>query len=515
MSTYERRVLTTTDRTHWTDPSGATVLPSTSITFNSDKKYYFTEPLALDIIDGNDYEVTWSGERYNAPAATMTIYGEECVYLGNKTGLDASPDLNQGSFLLIVLPESMRDQGYAELIALDGYSSANVEIVCVSENVHFLDKKYLANANGDMAHKMLVTDGNEKAKWEERTHYTYRGTGYIVPLTTFLQSDVSNFGIIIKTPAILENGETYTVTWNGVEYPCVATVTPAKPILEGLGITVDDSVMGGLLGNMGVLDPSMATSEPFALMMFQGTDLSSNKIGEYGRIIPLDDSTTGSFSIQGISEMVKTVDEKYLPDRISKKIDIILQDNNCFANVSFDEAWALSERDLQKAISFIDASRNETCAVSNLSKIENILGKIITFFVAPFTDEHRNSHLMRQIVWGYYPSAGVSGIGLGESELYSPVSDMAEWLQGKGLTLESVSSSQIGHHLAVMLGEGLHFVETQTVGNPKDAVALTTMSETTKGGAMVGTGLEVVDGYLNVKPISSDRINEICGSTTT
>lgn len=164
---------------------------------------------------------------------------------------------------------------------------------------------------------MLITDADGNAVWEDRTHYSYDGYGEIIPETSFTSESISYAGTInINTPATLENGKMYTVKYLGNEYECAAYVTQAKPILESFGLTVDETVMCALLGNLGILNPQLASSEPFTLMVTQGTDVMPG-YDIYGFLLPSDAQvSSGSYAVYGMAKRYVTIPEEYLPDSI-------------------------------------------------------------------------------------------------------------------------------------------------------------------------------------------------------
>lgn len=93
-------------------------------------------------------------------------------------------------------------------------------------------------------------------------------------------------------------GETYKVSWDGIDYECTCIEFDSAPLLGNINIL------------FGVPDPD---GEPFAIGAFNGAEL---------RIITSDTSASHTFSISGrVPEVVK-IDEKYLPDTVATKPEV-------------------------------------------------------------------------------------------------------------------------------------------------------------------------------------------------
>lgn len=105
------------------------------------------------------------------------------------------------------------------------------------------------------------------------------------------------------SPAV---GETYKVSWDGIDYEC--TCIESNSIL--------------LLGNtnilFGVPDPD---GEPFVIGAFNGAEL---------RITTLDTSNSHTFSISRFAQEIVKIDEKYLPENLATKSNV----DNCIKTVN-------------------------------------------------------------------------------------------------------------------------------------------------------------------------------------
>lgn len=93
-------------------------------------------------------------------------------------------------------------------------------------------------------------------------------------------------------------GETYKVSWDGIDYECTCIEFDSSPLLGNINIL------------FGVPDPD---GEPFAIGASNGAEL---------RIITSDTSASHTFSISGrVPEVVK-IDEKYLPSNLATKSEV-------------------------------------------------------------------------------------------------------------------------------------------------------------------------------------------------
>ena len=131
----------------------------------------------------------------------------------------------------------------------------------------------------------------------------------ILPETTVEVNSETGEGTITTEIELVE-GNTYTVTWNGTEYTCIAQemVNPDAGISMGIGI--------GDIGFGTTGEP--VTGEPFLIV-----DCSADIAAEAGVptiIIALDGSSSVTFSIcSEIENVVKKLDGKFLPNGVPYK----------------------------------------------------------------------------------------------------------------------------------------------------------------------------------------------------
>lgn len=102
----------------------------------------------------------------------------------------------------------------------------------------------------------------------------------VLPEATYsIAPDSGEEAAMIATPFSLEAGQTYSVSYNGVEYKCVASV-------------LEDGVV---VGNIGFVLGYNASIEPFIIINMSGEEAAST--GIYGGMYMLDGSTSATVSI--------------------------------------------------------------------------------------------------------------------------------------------------------------------------------------------------------------------------
>lgn len=105
-------------------------------------------------------------------------------------------------------------------------------------------------------------------------------------------------------------GETYKVSWDGIDYECICIESNSILLLGNTNIL------------FGVPDPD---GEPFVIGAFNGAEL---------RITTLDTSASHTFSISGFVQEVVKIDEKYLPENLATKSDVDEKLGNCIKTVN-------------------------------------------------------------------------------------------------------------------------------------------------------------------------------------
>lgn len=167
--------------------------------------------------------------------------------------------------------------------------------------------------------------GGGVTSWNDLTDKPFGKTEGVDILTTgddftFIEESGVYVCAITSVPTV---GETYTVTYNGVDYETVA-------------IQTSDGVALGNLAMMGLDD----TGEPFIVM---------STVSEMMAVVmPLDGATLTSFKISGMSTFIKKLDPIFYDTPIllyTNKGDYWLYtDSDCTTRLTYDELRAVARR---------------------------------------------------------------------------------------------------------------------------------------------------------------------------
>lgn len=137
----------------------------------------------------------------------------------------------------------------------------------------------------------------------------------IIPLTTIDMSSSVNTLIAIETPSyyetilaitnpfLFEVGNTYTVTWDGVEYNCKAHVDDYGEIC---------------VGDFSIYDGNTEPTMPFYISMFDFVNSDSKRLGsvsyEQGACIAALDDGTHTLKVTGRARKIVKIPSEYLPE---------------------------------------------------------------------------------------------------------------------------------------------------------------------------------------------------------
>lgn len=199
-------------------------------------------------------------------------------------------DPNGSDLVIEIIDGSLSINSCAQDFYLTGES--DVKLYCIIEDIHQLDPKYIKD--------MYYTDDPVETE--------------LVPETTL---DFTN-NSMLENPFTVEfvENQTYLVTWNGVEYECVAYMAEG-PNAPSIG---NGSIAGIGGGNS---EPFFCTAIGGAVLLFAA------ELGTY------------TMSIIGMVSEVHKIDQKYLPDNIlTVVITGQLEDGTFVASHSSSEIFA-------------------------------------------------------------------------------------------------------------------------------------------------------------------------------
>lgn len=156
---------------------------------------------------------------------------------------------------------------------------------------------------GGEPHKQLVTDAEGNATWEKRTHWEEKIV--LLPETQVAQTadDSSEFPLTTPFSQFPQDGEAYTVNWNGVEYSGVVMAWE----MNGIPMAV--------LGNtaMAGVDGAVDNGHPYVIVAIP-PEYSEMMGGAYGAVMPFDGSTSATISVT--SSEVHKIPDKFIEPEI-------------------------------------------------------------------------------------------------------------------------------------------------------------------------------------------------------
>lgn len=266
---------------------------------------FLPPPCKLEV--GKKYTVVWDGAEYPVTGIDVSALKPNGVAMGDGRAFGYSG--NGEPFIVLYAPDiitgnSMTPEHLAFLSLVDAQPASHTITIYEDEAAYGEFAAYTGTSHTwKIKKEYLPSDLGSSVSWndlEDKPFDSIEGKE-ILPLTTYedfsLYPEFGCYAQDVQVDFTLTVGESYIVNWDGAEYTCVAQDTSA---------VLPDTVAMGNFSNFGFPD----TGEPFII----GSNV--NQYGTWGIFIPLTDTDdTGSHSVS-ISKppIVKTLDEKYLPD---------------------------------------------------------------------------------------------------------------------------------------------------------------------------------------------------------
>jgi hypothetical protein len=200
----------------------------------------------------------------------------------------------------VTVPETgvyfmVADGAYASELVIPGYTGfVTTETVVKTIDSKFIPSEYITETELDA--KGYLTELPEHThSWNDLTDKPfYSEESEIFPEAAIDVIPDENIGIIPGDLG-LKAGETYTVTWNGVEYVCTA---------ENLEL---DGLTAVALGNIGAFTGGELNEFPFCIGY---ADFLLTQVGTKNAALIVDGSTEVTLSIKG--EVVHKIDNKFV-----------------------------------------------------------------------------------------------------------------------------------------------------------------------------------------------------------
>lgn len=334
----------TVDRTHWDDSYNSKILPETSYP----KKYVisgsFGRTLDMEnLIPGETYRVMWNKTEYIFEAKQIVIGGVTCCYIGNAaipykkedTGepfsiisTENSGELFEGtSYLSTKIPDDEKD-------ALPDTVTISVEHIVISSQK--LDEKYLPDS---VATKEYVDNAVKNVSggsgsggvtsWNDLEDRPFGDMEVaILPETEIsfvFNEDMGMNTAMFEPVSEMQEGATYTVTYNGTDYMCVS-------------INVDGGIF---FGNVGVLMDGDDTGEPFIGMVNYDDGVVQ------GILLDLIGATSANVSIKGVQAVPIRAEYAPRPEFINITPFGELNDKQAVVYTFMDDEKSTLEKQLQ------------------------------------------------------------------------------------------------------------------------------------------------------------------------
>ena len=262
------------------DPVETVLVEESTVAFEDGEGIYVAEiPTTFAATVGETYKISWDGTVYECTCGTF----DEVHAIGN---LSIAGGSDTGEPFLILV---MNDQGI-QIATADTSASHTISISRTVVPVVKIDKKYLVQPDWNQ------NDETAADYVKNRPFYTGDPTRMVlVEETTVPFSDSGDGSYIgaIESTSVPTIGETYKVTWDGIDYECTCINSGGNPMLGDINIL------------FGEHDPS---GEPFLIGSLKSKEL---------HIIAVDTSASHTLSISSMMIVpVVKIDEKYLPDTL-------------------------------------------------------------------------------------------------------------------------------------------------------------------------------------------------------
>lgn len=280
------------NRTHWEEePVEVEVIAETTITISQDGDPFGILPCPM-LKHGQEYIVNWNGVQYTCQAIDL---GDGMPILGNSSlfGFGDLGDIgNNEPFFFIPFDEP----GWYGVFAVQP-GTYTVSMKTFDAPIHHLDPKYIK----DMYYEYMAPNIDEVML--EQTVMTENDYAYV------------DWGSI-NVNQFLTEGATYIVTWNGVQYTCVA-----REAFDGTLYIGNQAIA---IEANGIPFPELITSnEPFFFCTYEPE-------GQYGLCI--QNAGEYTVSIYGTGEKLtpRKIDVKYMPYEIVGELE---NHNNWISNL--------------------------------------------------------------------------------------------------------------------------------------------------------------------------------------
>ena len=179
--------------------NGGDILPETTLEFPADAEPVYPLMNTVNLVVGETYSVSWNGTEYLCTAQEYSEDGLTGIMMGNFGAMMEGGTDTGEPFVMVYAPDAYEPPMTGMIVALDGSITVTFAIAGGGEVVHKIPNKYL-----DLEWLPTLVKG---------TVPVFDGTVHLATSKMYtFESPL--FGMVA--------GETYWVTWDGMEYECKA-----------------------------------------------------------------------------------------------------------------------------------------------------------------------------------------------------------------------------------------------------------------------------------------------------
>ena len=279
-------------RTHWLE--GREVLPETMCGLPHEDSDTTDGGVAIlsnhiGLVEGESYKVTYTTEvngtrEYTCVCKKYTnvdgdwLYPGDWLYLGNGIIIGGNSEYTKDPFTIAEYPNAIAEYPNGMTWCVTSYPGTLS--VCTSNyQLHKLPVEFLPDGVPYLAE-------SEKAE--------------ILPETQLIvdDNDSSEYYFMEVVTAPIVGGDTYIVSYNGVEYPCAAVEM------------TEEGMTAYIFGNYALMSGAGDTGEPFIAIVLPAEYAAAMGVG--GMVMSIDGSTPVTIGISGSSREVRKLDNRCL-----------------------------------------------------------------------------------------------------------------------------------------------------------------------------------------------------------
>ena len=265
------------NRTHWMEYEPEELLSSVTVDIDEYGNGYYETDIVL--VEGEKYVVEFDDKSYVCTAKTFVPpdSNDTITYIGNNVFIDGT---NSNDYPFILGNANVTEMEGRMMVAMIDMSTGEL-LTSISftfslghfaiKEIHKLDPRYIDSPDWD------AKEG-ETGHVLNRTHY--RELEEVFPETVL---EVVDGGVSLETKFNFEEGKTYIVNWNSVEYECQTSIYE------------EDGIKMLYIGDMLMVNPPFAIADIPDSQVTESTPLSMIQVGDGSTTLTLSIYCEGAF----------------------------------------------------------------------------------------------------------------------------------------------------------------------------------------------------------------------------